>query len=97
MYLDNKNEFRTLDVDYRLAIPYRFVVRILITSSDVLHSWSVPALGAKVDACPGRLNEIKIIANRPGIFYGQCSEICGANHRFMPIVVERVSPCDFKT
>ena len=66
-------------------------MRILISSADVLHAWTVPALGVKADAVPGRLNQVKFIAQRPGLFYGQCSEICGANHRFMPIVIESVS------
>ena len=63
---------------------------MLITSSDVLHSWTVPAMGVKADAVPGRLNQVKLVGHRPGLFFGQCSEICGANHRFMPIVVEMV-------
>lgn len=61
---------------------------MLISSIDVLHSWTVPAIGVKADAVPGRLNQVKFVAQRPGVFYGQCSEICGANHRFMPIVLE---------
>ena len=66
-------------------------IRILITAADVIHSWTVPSLGVKADAIPGRLNQVSFLINRPGLFYGQCSEICGANHRFMPIVVESVS------
>lgn len=86
---------RLLDVDNRVVLPYDTHVRVLISAADVLHSWTVPALGVKADACPGRLNQIKFISHRPGLFYGQCSEICGANHRFMPIVLELVSPEDF--
>jgi cytochrome c oxidase subunit 2 len=80
--------FRLLDVDQRIALPVNIHVRLLITSTDVLHSWSVPALGVKLDACPGRLNQTFVFIKRPGTFYGQCSEICGINHGFMPIVVE---------
>lgn len=84
-----------LDVDNRTTLPYNLNVRILVRSRDVLHSWTVPALGVKVDACPGRLNQLSFLSYRPGIFYGQCSEICGANHRFIPICVEFVSPVDY--
>ena len=78
---------RLLEVDHRLVLPLRQRVRFLVTSTDVLHSWAVPSLGIKVDACPGRLNQTSIYIKREGIFYGQCSEICGINHAFMPIVV----------
>jgi cytochrome c oxidase subunit 2 len=67
----------------------------LITAADVLHSWAVPSLGVKVDGTPGRLNQTSFLINRPGLFYGQCSEICGANHSFMPIVIERVPTKNF--
>nr|AAD56490.1 cytochrome oxidase II [Chrysococcyx lucidus] len=80
--------FRLLEVDHRVVIPMESHVRIIVTASDVLHSWAVPALGVKTDAIPGRLNQTSFITTRPGIFYGQCSEICGANHSYMPIVVE---------
>nr|YP_009630589.1 cytochrome c oxidase subunit II [Diamphipnoa annulata]QBR55096.1 cytochrome c oxidase subunit II [Diamphipnoa annulata] len=82
--------FRLLDVDNRAVLPMNTQVRILITAADVLHSWTVPALGVKVDATPGRLNQTSFLINRPGLFFGQCSEICGANHSFMPIVIESV-------
>lgn len=82
--------FRLLDVDNRTVIPIHTQVRVLISSADVLHSWTVPSLGVKADAVPGRLNQVKFIRQRPGLYYGQCSEICGANHRFIPIVVESV-------
>ena len=87
--------FRLLDVDNRTVIPFISHIRILISSADVLHAWTVPTLGVKADAVPGRLNQVKFFAQRPGIFFGQCSEICGANHRFMPIVVEIVNLSTF--
>jgi cytochrome c oxidase subunit 2 len=80
-----------LEVDNRLVLPVKTHTRILVTSSDVLHSWAVPSFGIKVDACPGRLNQSSLFLKREGVFYGQCSEICGVNHGFMPIVVEVVS------
>lgn len=83
-----KNNFRLLDVDNRLIIPFHTHISFLASSADVIHSWAVPSLGLKIDAIPGRLNQITSFANRPGIFYGQCSEICGANHRFIPISLE---------
>jgi len=70
-------------------------IRNLITAADVLHSWTVPRLGIKADAVPGRLNQVNFYSNRPGVFFGQCSEICGANHRFIPIVIERVPASNF--
>lgn len=79
---------RLLEVDNRLILPWNEHLRFLITSADVLHSWSIPSLGVKMDACPGRLNQVSLFINRPGVFYGQCSEICGVNHAFMPICVE---------
>jgi len=86
-----KNEFRLIEVDNRVILPIKSRIRILVTSSDVIHSWTIPSLGLKIDGTPGRLNQGRLNINRPGIIYGQCSEICGANHRFIPIVVERVS------
>lgn len=85
------NAFRILEVDNRVAIPYLTQTRILVTAADVIHSWTIPTLGVKADAVPGRLNQLRFIRNRPGVFYGQCSEICGANHRFIPIVLELIS------
>nr|ATN23480.1 cytochrome c oxidase subunit II [Bruchus sp. EMHAU-15071302] len=84
--------FRLLDVDNRVVIPYESQIRMLVTAADVIHSWTIPSLGVKIDATPGRLNQISFTANRTGLFYGQCSEICGANHSFMPIVIESISP-----
>jgi len=78
---------RLLDVDNRLPLPVETNVRLLITAADVLHAWAVPALGIKLDACPGRLNQTSLYIKRPGTFFGQCSEICGINHGFMPIAV----------
>nr|URT60674.1 cytochrome c oxidase subunit 2 [Bullanga florida] len=82
--------FRLLDVDNRTMLPVSTQVRMLISAADVLHSWTVPALGVKIDATPGRLNQTNFFINRPGLFFGQCSEICGANHSFMPIVIESI-------
>ena len=83
-------QFRLLEVDHRVVIPIGVEVRFLVSSADVIHAWTIPALGVKVDAIPGRLNQLGFSFNRPGVFYGQCSEICGSNHSFMPIVLERV-------
>nr|YP_009685897.1 cytochrome c oxidase subunit II [Nimbapanchax leucopterygius]QDV92508.1 cytochrome c oxidase subunit II [Nimbapanchax leucopterygius] len=83
-------QFRLLETDHRMVIPVQSPVRILVSADDVLHSWAVPSLGVKMDAVPGRLNQTAFIVSRPGLYYGQCSEICGANHSFMPIVVEAV-------
>nr|UFZ13348.1 cytochrome c oxidase subunit II [Archichauliodes neoguttiferus] len=85
-----KNGFRLLDVDNRIVLPMLSQIRILVTATDVLHSWTVPSLGVKIDATPGRLNQTSFFMNRPGLFYGQCSEICGANHSFMPITIESI-------
>lgn len=89
------SRFRLLEVDNRTVLPINTQIRIIITAADVIHSWTVPALGVKADAIPGRLNQTRFLISRPGLFYGQCSEICGANHRFMPIVIERVSTNSF--
>nr|YP_009494821.1 cytochrome c oxidase subunit II [Bathyraja meridionalis]YP_009860937.1 cytochrome c oxidase subunit II [Bathyraja eatonii]AWO66640.1 cytochrome c oxidase subunit II [Bathyraja meridionalis]QKI31870.1 cytochrome c oxidase subunit II [Bathyraja eatonii] len=86
----NPGQFRLLETDHRMVVPMESPIRVLVTAEDVLHSWAVPALGVKMDAVPGRLNQTAFIISRPGIYYGQCSEICGANHSFMPIVVEAV-------
>nr|UHA55361.1 cytochrome c oxidase subunit II [Ancylis unculana] len=91
----NNFNFRLLDVDNRIIIPMNNQIRIMVTATDVIHSWTVPSLGVKIDANPGRLNQTNFFINRPGIFYGQCSEICGANHSFMPIVVESISIKNF--
>nr|YP_009649171.1 cytochrome c oxidase subunit II [Ovalipes punctatus]QDA22796.1 cytochrome c oxidase subunit II [Ovalipes punctatus] len=83
--------FRLLDVDNRTVLPMNTQIRIIISAADVIHSWTVPSLGVKADAIPGRLNQTSFLITRPGLFYGQCSEICGANHSFMPIVIESIS------
>nr|YP_010985473.1 cytochrome c oxidase subunit II [Unedogemmula leucotropis]WOK81717.1 cytochrome c oxidase subunit 2 [Unedogemmula leucotropis] len=83
-------DFRLLEVDHRVVLPTETDIRVLVTSADVIHSWTVPSLGVKVDAIPGRLNQLGFFIKYPGIFYGQCSEICGANHSFMPIVIEAI-------
>ena len=85
------SRFRLLDVDNRTVLPMNTQIRIIIRAADVIHSWTIPALGVKADAIPGRLNQASFLINRPGLFLGQCSEICGANHRFIPIVIESVS------
>lgn len=90
-----KENFRLLDVDNRIIIPFNVNTRLLITGADVIHAWRIPTLGLKIDAVPGRLNQLRTITNRPGLFFGQCSEICGANHSFMPISLEITSPKNF--
>lgn len=82
---------RLLEVDNRVVVPVNTHVRLIITSSDVLHCWTIPSFGVKIDACPGRLNESSLFVERQGTFQGQCSEICGVNHGFMPIAVDVVS------
>ena len=84
-------QLRLLEVDNRVVLPVQTHVRVIVTAADVLHSWAVPSLGVKCDAVPGRLNQTSFFLQREGVFYGQCSEICGVNHGFMPIVVEGVS------
>ena len=88
-------EPRLLASDNHVVVPVNKVVRVLTTGADVIHSWTVPAFGVKMDAVPGRINETWFKANREGIFYGQCSELCGARHAFMPIAVEVVSEARF--
>nr|UFK62196.1 cytochrome c oxidase subunit II [Cicindela puritana] len=89
------NGFRLLDVDNRVVLPFNSQIRVLVTAMDVIHSWTVPAMGVKTDATPGRLNQTSFFMNRPGLFFGQCSEICGTNHSFMPIVIESVPMTNF--
>jgi len=86
-----KGSLRNLEVDNRVVLPINTHIRVLITASDVLHAWAVPSFGIKVDACPGRLTQASLFIKREGVYYGQCSEICGVNHAFMPIVVKGVS------
>ena len=87
--------FRQLEADNRLILPYSCKVRILISRADVLHSWTVPALGVKADAIPGRINQLNFVANIPGVLYGQCSEICGRQHSHMPIALELIKLSEF--
>lgn len=91
----NINEIRLLEVDNRTVIPFNTQIRLLVSAADVIHSWTIPSIGIKVDAIPGRLNQLRMYCLRPRIIFGQCSEICGANHRFIPIVLEAISPKDF--
>jgi len=90
-----KGDLRLLEVDNRVVLPVETHIRVLLTSADVIHAWAVPSLGVKCDAVPGRLNQLSMYIDREGIFYGQCSEICGVNHGFMPIVVEGVQMEDY--
>ena len=83
-------QLRLLEVDNRVVLPTRTHIRALVTSADVLHSWAIPSLGVKMDACPGRLNQVSIFIKRDGVFFGQCSELCGVQHGFMPIVIESI-------
>ena len=87
--------FRSLDTDNRIILPINSPIRIIVTATDVLHSGTVPRLVVKAEATPSRLNKVRFSINRPGILYGQSSEICGANHRFTPITIERVTTKQF--
>lgn len=88
-------QFRLLDADNRVVIPVDTHVRFIVTGTDVIHDFAVPALGLKIDAVPGRLNQTSVIVRRTGTFYGQCSEICGTYHAFMPAVVQSVDKESF--
>lgn len=87
--------YRLMDVDHRVVVPILKDLRVLISGADVLHCWRVPGLGVKADAVPGRLNQVYFNCLRTSVLYGQCSEICGANHSFIPISVESVSVINF--
>jgi heme/copper-type cytochrome/quinol oxidase subunit 2 len=87
--------FRLLEVDKKIILPIKTNIRLLVSSADVLHSFSVPSLGLKLDGCPGRLNETFFIINHVGKFYGQCSEICGYGHALMPCVIQSITLKDF--
>ncbi|YP_220657.1 cytochrome c oxidase subunit II (mitochondrion) [Pogona vitticeps] len=91
-----KGSPRLLEVDNRMVFPTSTLTRLLISSDDVLHSWTLPAMGIKTDAVPGRLNQLIFTSSRPGVFYGQCSEICGTNHSFMPISAEAMPMMHFE-
>lgn len=88
-------QLRLLDVDNRLVVPSDTHIRFIVTGTDVIHDFAVPSLGLKIDAVPGRLNQTSALIDREGVFYGQCSEICGVWHGFMPIAVEAVKVSDF--
>lgn len=88
-------QFRLLDVDNKVIVPTDTHIRLIVTGADVIHSFAVPSLGVKIDCVPGRLNQTSILAERTGTFYGQCSEICGVYHGFMPIAIEAVSVQDY--
>nr|AWK49513.1 cytochrome c oxidase subunit II [Biomphalaria glabrata] len=91
----NLGDYSLLEVDNRVTLPYNVNTTVVTTSADVLHAFTIPSVGMKMDSVPGRLNSMNMFLNWPGIYYGQCSEICGANHSFMPIVVEAVNVVDF--
>ena len=90
-----RGEPRQLAVDERMVVPVGAVVKMIVTSNDVIHAWGVPAFWTKIDAVPGRLNETWFRADRPGVYYGVCYELCGARHGYMPIAVEVVTPAQF--
>ena len=89
-------EKRLLEVDNRVVVPKDTIIRIQVTGADVIHSFAIPAFGVKIDAVPGRVNETWIKVDKIGVYYGQCSELCGANHGFMPIAIQVVSKEDFQ-
>ena len=89
-------KLRLLETDTQIVVPVDKVVKLQLTSADVLHAWTIPAFGVKMDAVPGRLNETWFKANKEGIYYGQCSELCGPKHAFMPINVKVVSNKEFE-
>nr|AOQ30884.1 cytochrome c oxidase subunit II [Pleurobranchaea novaezealandiae] len=91
----SEGEYRLLEVDNRAVVPFEMETTVITTSADVLHAWTLPSMGVKMGAVPGRLNSMSMFVEKPGVFYGQCSEICGANHSFMPIVVEALDLKDF--
>lgn len=93
-YIDADRSVRLIDVDNRVVVPVQEHIRALITSRDVLHSWALPSLGVKMDAIPGRLNQFVFIVILNSVIHGQCREICGVNHSFIPIVLEAVSLSD---
>lgn len=86
----NIGDFRLLEVDNKIVLPVGTRIRIIVSSSDVIHCWTIPSLGIKVDAIPGRLNQASFVLNRTGLFFGACSEICGAQHGYMPINLQSV-------
>ncbi len=93
----NPGDLRLLEVDNRVVLPTETHIRLVVTAADVLHCWTIPSFGVKMDACPGRLNQASLFIQRPGVFQGQCSEICGIMHGFMPIAVETVPMKEYLT
>ncbi|MDP3371311.1 MAG: cytochrome c oxidase subunit II [Candidatus Paracaedibacteraceae bacterium] len=91
------NQLRLLDVDNQMVVPVGTTVQLIITGADVLHSFAVPSLGIKKDAVPGRINETWFRIDKEGVYYGQCSELCGANHGYMPIAIRVVSKTDYES
>jgi cytochrome c oxidase subunit 2 len=87
----NKGDFRLLEVDNKIILPVGSHIRIIVSSGDVIHCWTIPSLGVKIDAVPGRLNQASFIINRTGLFFGACSEICGAQRGYMPISLQSVN------
>ena len=88
---------RLLAVDNEVVVPVKTTVRVLVTAADVIHAFAMPAFGVKTDAVPGRINEIWFNAQKEGLYYGQCSELCGKDHAFMPIAIRVVSDDQYKT
>jgi cytochrome c oxidase subunit 2 len=95
-FLIEQRKIRLLESDNHLIIPFKTAIRALVSSEDVIHSWAIPRIALKADAIPGRINQISIFINRPGILTGQCSELCGAGHSFMPIIVSSISTKNFE-
>ena len=91
----SKGQKRLLETDNEVVLPINKVIRVQLTGNDVIHAWTVPAFGVKKDAVPGRLNEAWFKITTPGVYYGQCSEICGNGHSYMPIKVRAVTPEEF--
>ena len=94
--MSRRNQPRLLGVDNPIYVPINKVVKIVTNGADVIHSWAVPAFGVKMDAVPGRLNTTWFKAEKEGVYYGQCSELCGARHAFMPIEVHVVSDAEYR-
>lgn len=94
-FMENSNTIRLLKTREILQLPVNSSIRAIVTSYDVIHSWTVPTIGVKVDALPGRLNQIFLFSKRLGLYTGQCSEICGTNHSFIPILIQISSPKEF--
>lgn len=92
-----QGQYRLLEVDNRIVVPIDTSIRFIVTGQDVIHDFAIPSLGIKIDAIPGRLNQTSILIEREGVFYGQCSEICGVYHGFIPAVIEAVTPEKFLT